>query len=50
MGGVGSILGFVAIVAAIACTWWVSQSSVAAQSAGIYLVVLSVAYLVVRKK
>jgi len=50
LGGLGSILGFIAIVAAIACTWWVSQSSVAAKSAGIYLVVLSVAYLVVRKK
>jgi L-asparagine transporter-like permease len=43
LGATGSILGFVAIVAAIACTWWVSQSSVAAKSAGIYLVVLSVA-------
>jgi AAT family amino acid transporter len=50
LGATGSILGFVAIVAAIACTWWVSQSSVAAQSAGIYLVVLSVAYWVVRKR
>jgi len=50
LGGIGSILGFIAIVAAIACTWWVSQSSVAAQSAGIYLVVLTAAYLVVRKK
>jgi L-asparagine transporter-like permease len=50
LGAVGSILGFVAIVASIACTWWVSQSSVAAQSAGIYLVVLTAAYLVVRKK
>lgn len=49
LGGIGSILGFIAIVAAIACTWWVSQSSVAAQSAGIYLVVLSVAYLAVRR-
>jgi AAT family amino acid transporter len=50
LGGVGSIVGFIAIVAAIACTWWVSQSSVAAKSAGIYFVVLSVAYLLVRKK
>jgi amino acid transporter, AAT family len=50
LGATGSMLGFVAIVAAIACTWWVSQSSVAAQSAGIYLVVLTAAYLVVRKK
>ena len=47
LGSVGSILGFIAIVAAIACTWWVSQSSVAAKSAGIYLVVLSGAYLLV---
>lgn len=48
LGGIGSILGFIAIVAAVACTWWVSQSSVAAQSAGIYLVVLTGAYLLVR--
>jgi amino acid transporter, AAT family len=50
LGSVGSILGFIAIVAAIACTWWVSQSSVAAKSAGIYLVVLSAAYWMVKKK
>ncbi|HZI56731.1 MAG TPA: hypothetical protein VFF39_08150, partial [Verrucomicrobiae bacterium] len=50
LGGVGSVLGFIAIVAAIACTWWVSQSSVAAKSAGIYFVVLTVAYLLVKKK
>jgi L-asparagine transporter-like permease len=50
LGGAGSILGFIAIVASIACTWWVSQSSVAAKSAGIYLVVLSVAYWLVKKK
>ncbi len=50
LGAIGSILGFVAIVASIACTWWVSQSIVAAQSAGIYLVVLTAAYLLVRKK
>src|SRR6195256_4492525 len=41
LGAAGSIFGFVAIIAAIACTWWVSDSSVAAQSAGIYLVVLT---------
>jgi amino acid transporter, AAT family len=50
LGAVGSILGFIAIVASIACTWWVSQSSVAAKSAGIYLVVLSGAYLLVKKR
>lgn len=49
LGATGSIFGFVAIIAAIACTWWVSQSSVAAQSAGIYLVVLTVAYFAVRR-
>jgi L-asparagine transporter-like permease len=50
LGAAGSMLGFMAIVASIACTWWVSQSSVAAKSAGIYLVVLSVAYLLVSRK
>jgi AAT family amino acid transporter len=50
LGGIGSILGFIAIVAAVACTWWVSQSSVAAKSAGIYFVVLTAGYLLVRKK
>ncbi|HWF06087.1 MAG TPA: amino acid permease [Candidatus Angelobacter sp.] len=50
LGAVGSIFGFIAIVASIACTWWVSQSSVAAKSAGIYLVVLSVAYWLVRSQ
>ena len=50
LGAAGSILGFVAIVASVACTWWVSQSSVAAKSAGIYLVALTAAYLLVRRK
>jgi AAT family amino acid transporter len=50
LGAAGSILGFVAVVAAVAGTSWVSQSSVAAKSAGIYLVVLTVAYFLVRKK
>jgi L-asparagine transporter-like permease len=49
LGSVGSILGFVAVVAAIAGTWWVQQSSVAARSAGIYLVVLSAAYWWVKR-
>ncbi|HEY2496357.1 MAG TPA: amino acid permease [Candidatus Angelobacter sp.] len=50
LGAAGSILGFIAIVASIACTWWVSESSVAAQSAGIYLLVLTTGYLLVRRK
>src|SRR5512146_829253 len=47
LGAFGSMLGFVAVVAAIAGTWWVSQSSVAAKSAIFYLLVLSAAYWVV---
>jgi len=50
LGAAGSVLGFVAVVAGVACTWWVSQSSVAAKSAGIYLVVLTAGYLLVGKK
>jgi len=50
LGATGSILGFIAIIASIACTWWVSQSSVAAKSAGIYLVVLTAAYLLMPGK
>jgi L-asparagine transporter-like permease len=50
LGAAGSILGFMAVVAGVACTWWVSQSSVAAKSAGIYLVVLSLGYLLVGRK
>ncbi|MGC2698319.1 MAG: amino acid permease [Candidatus Angelobacter sp.] len=50
LGATGSVLGFVAVVAAIAGTSWVSQSSIAAKSAGIYLVVLTLAYLLVQKR
>lgn len=49
LGAAGSILGFIAVVAAVAVTSWVSQSSIAAKSAGIYLVVLTLAYLLVRR-
>jgi AAT family amino acid transporter len=48
LGAAGSIVGFAAIVVSIVCTWWVSQSSVAAKSAVIYLVVLTLAYWLVR--
>jgi amino acid transporter, AAT family len=50
LGAVGSVLGFAAVVAAVAATWWVSQSSIAVKSAGIYLVALTVAYLLVRRE
>lgn len=49
LGAAGSILGFVAIIAVIACTWWVQQSKVAAQSAVFYLLILSAGYFALRK-
>jgi L-asparagine transporter-like permease len=50
LGAVGSIFGFVAIVATIASTWWVQQSKVAAQSAVFYMLILTAAYFLVRNK
>ncbi len=50
LGATGSILGFVAITAAIVATAWVPQSRVTAVSAGPYLLILTVAYFLVRKK
>jgi L-asparagine transporter-like permease len=50
LGAAGSVLGFAAVVAAVAGTSRVSQSSIAAKSAGIYLVVLTVAYFLVRSR
>jgi amino acid transporter, AAT family len=49
-GSAGSIFGFVAIVAVVASTWWVQQSSVAAKSAVFYIVILSGAYWLVKRK
>lgn len=48
LGAAGSIAGFIAIIAAVACTWWVQQSSVAAKSAVFYLLILSAGYWVAR--
>jgi L-asparagine transporter-like permease len=50
LGAFGSILGFVAVVAAVTGTWWVQQSSVAAKSAVVYLVVLTAAYWIIGPK
>src|SRR5579859_1942701 len=50
LGAAGSIFGFVGVIAAIALTSWVSQSSIAAKSAGIYLVVLTLAYFITRRR
>ena len=49
LGAAGSVLGFVAIIAAIVATAWVSQSRAAAWSAVVYPLLLTVAYLLVRK-
>jgi AAT family amino acid transporter len=49
-GSAGSIFGLVAIVAVVASTWWVQQSSVAAKSAVFYIVILSVAYWLVKRR
>jgi len=48
-GAAGSIFGLVAIVAVVASTWWVQQSSVAAKSAVFYIVILSGAYWLVKR-
>jgi L-asparagine transporter-like permease len=50
LGAVGSILGFIAIAAAIVATAWVPQSRVTVISGGPYLLVLTVAYLLVRMR
>jgi len=47
LGAAGSVAGFIAVVAAVACTWWVQQSSVAAKSAVFYLLILTGAYFLV---
>jgi len=47
LGATGSILGFVAITAAIIAAWWVSRITIV--SAGPCLLVLSVAYWLVRR-
>jgi L-asparagine transporter-like permease len=50
LGAAGSIAGFAAVVAAVAGTWWVQQSSIAAKSAVFYLAILSAGYWLARKK
>ncbi len=50
LGAVGSVCGFVAIIAAILLTWRVPQSRITVVSAGPYLLILSVAYWLLRKK
>ena len=49
LGAVGSVLGFAAIIAAIAATARVSQSQAAAWSAVMYPLLLTIAYWLVKK-
>jgi len=50
LGATGSVAGLIAVIAAVACTWWVQQSSVAARSAVFYLLGLSLAYWAMRRR
>ena len=50
LGAFGSVLGFAAIVAAIAATAWVDQSRAAAWSAPAYPLLLTVAYWLVKRR
>jgi AAT family amino acid transporter len=49
-GAVLSLVGFVGILLAVASTWWVPQSRITIVSGLPYLAILSVAYLVRRKR
>lgn len=48
LGSAGSIVGFIAITAAMISTAWVPQSRMTIESAGPYLLVLTLAYWLVR--
>jgi amino acid transporter, AAT family len=48
-GAIASQAGFVALALAIASTWWVDQSRITIVSGGPYLLVLTVAYLWMRR-
>lgn len=50
LGAAGSIAGFIAIVAAILLTWRVPQSRITVVSAGPYLLVLTLAYLLTTRR
>jgi L-asparagine transporter-like permease len=49
LGAAGSVFGFIAILAAILLTWRVEQSRITVLSAGPYLLILTVAYLLVQR-
>jgi L-asparagine transporter-like permease len=49
-GATLSVVGFAAIAAVIVSTWWVPQSRITIVSGGPYLLILSLAYLLSRKR
>src|SRR5947209_3695198 len=49
LGAAGSVIGFLAIIAAIVATAWVSQSRAAAWSAVVYPLLLTIAYWLIKK-
>src|SRR5579864_256370 len=49
-GAALSLVAFIAIVAAIFSTWWVPQSRITIVSGGPYLLILTLAYLLSRKR
>lgn len=49
-GAVLSVVGFIGILLAVASTWWVPQSRITIISGLPYLAILSLAYLVMRKR
>jgi len=49
-GAAASIAGFIALAVAIASTWWVDQSRITIVSGGPYLLVLTVAYWLTRRR
>lgn len=49
-GAAASMIAFAAIVVVVASTWWVPQARITIVSAGPYILLLSVLYLLVKKK
>ena len=49
-GATLSVIGFIAIAAAIVSTWWVAQSRITIVSGGPYLLILTIAYVIIRRR
>jgi len=49
-GAVASMIAFAAIVVIVICTWWAPQARITIVTAGPYLLLLSVFYLIMKKR